>query len=113
MGRPLSSAFRAFRDRRHPVRGNGTIMGARPLPGFAGWNPCHPGNAPQEEEAQDPWPPDDDPALLAFADDVTGTVPQGDSREAVLDQPGPADRFELFDDEEFDYDPLGLGLSIA
>ena len=116
MGRPLSAAFRALRDRRHPVRENGCIMGARPLPDFAGWRSCQPDETPQEEE--DPWPSEDDPALLAFAN-PQGTVPHGHSDphtadwEADLEAQHPDNGLELFDDEEFDYDPLGLGFSIA
>ena len=110
MGRPLSSAFRAIRDLRHPVKGNGAIMGARPLPGFAGI--CA-GNHPEHEGVSEEGLPDfsmsDDPALMAFVEDEEGTVPIG------FEDPGSggADQFDLFDPEEFDYDPLGLGLSIA
>ena len=116
MGRPLSASFRALRDGRHPVKENGCIQGARPLPDFAGWQSSQPDPAPATPTAQEEDEPclsEDDPALLAFAGSP-GTVPLGHSDPAAdLEDLPPEHGIELFDDEEFDYDPLGLGLSIT
>ena len=117
MGRPLSASFRALRDGRHPVRENGPIQGARPLPDFAGWQSRQPEAETQQtqhlEEEEEPWLSEGDPALLAF-ESSTGTVPPGHSDPAAfLEAQHPDLDIELFDQEEFDYDPLGLGFDIA
>ena len=118
MGRPLSAAFRALRDGRHPVKENGNIQGAKPLPDFAGWQSSQPEPAPtltaqEVEDKPGDWMCDGDPALLAFANSP-GTVPIGHSDPfEELEDVAPDLGIGLFDDEEFDYDPLGLGLAIA
>ena len=116
MGRPLSASFRALRDGRHPVREYGFIQGARPLPDFAGWRSSQPDPAPVTPSVQGVEEfscSEGDPALLAFAGSP-GTVPLGHSDpEDNREDETPGFGIELFDDEEFDYDPLGLGLSIT
>ena len=108
MGRPLSSAFRAIREGRHPVKGNGDIIGARPIPGFLAYNAEEQGEPGSLQAPEDPFEEHmGDPEC----EEVGGfAVPQHH-----LD-PGSED-FDPFgdfiDSEEFDYDPLGLGFSLA
>ena len=102
MGRPLSSAFRAIRDSRHPVKGNGHISGARPIPGFLAYNASvldEPGSQipsdPVEMHLDDP----ECDEIGGFAVPLHHLDPGSEDHDPFSD---------LVDSDEFDYDPLGL-----